>query len=57
VSSAFYLESRGVPPAVAERLILLGFFEDLWVRIAAPGVRDHLAAAVAARLDGVTGGG
>jgi hypothetical protein len=26
------------------------------VRIAAPGVRDHLAAAVAARLDGVTGG-
>lgn len=53
----FYLESRGVPPAVAERLILLGFFEDLWVRIAAPGVRDHLAAAVAARLDGVTGGG
>jgi Fe-S cluster assembly protein SufD len=53
----FYLESRGVPPAVAERLILLGFFEDLWVRIAAPGVRAHLAAAVAARLDGVTGGG
>lgn len=53
----FYLESRGVPPAVAERLILLGFFEDLWVRIAAPGVRAHLAATVAARLDGVTGGG
>ena len=51
----FYLESRGVPPTVAERLILLGFFEDLWVRIAAPGVRAHLAAAVAARLDGVTG--
>jgi Fe-S cluster assembly protein SufD len=52
----FYLESRGVPPAVAERLILLGFFEDLWARIAAPGVRIHLAAAVAARLDGVTSG-
>ncbi len=52
----FYLESRGVPPAVAERLILLGFFEDLWVRVAAPGVRAHLAEAVAARLDGVTSG-
>ena len=44
-----------MPPTVAERLILLGFFEDLWVRIAAPGVRADLAAAVAARLDGVTG--
>jgi Fe-S cluster assembly protein SufD len=53
----FYLESRGVPPAVAERLILLGFFEDLWVRVATPGVRDHLAVAIAARLDRVTGGG
>jgi len=52
----FYLESRGVPPAVAERLILLGFFEDLWARIAAPGIRAHLAAAVAARLDGVGDG-
>ncbi len=52
----FYLESRGVPPAVAERLILLGFFEDLWARVAAPGIREHLVAAVAARLDGVTGG-
>jgi Fe-S cluster assembly protein SufD len=53
----FYLESRGVPPAVAERLILLGFFEDLLGRVAAPGVRDHLVAALAARLDGATGGG
>lgn len=53
----FYLESRGVPPAVAKRLILLGFFEDLWERVAAPGIRDHLAAAVAARLDGAMGGG
>jgi Fe-S cluster assembly protein SufD len=52
----FYLESRGIPSAVAERLILLGFFEDLWARIPAPGIRAHLAAAVAARVDGVTGG-
>ena len=52
----FYLESRGVPPAVAERLILLGFFEDLWTRIGAPGIRDHLVSAVAGMLDRVTGG-
>ncbi len=51
----FYLESRGVPPAVAERLILLGFFEDLWARIATPGIRDHLVAAVSERLGRVTG--
>jgi Fe-S cluster assembly protein SufD len=53
----FYLESRGVPPAVAERLILLGFFEDLLARVGARGVRAHLVASLAARLDGVTGGG
>jgi Fe-S cluster assembly protein SufD len=52
----FYLEARGVPAAVAERLILLGFFEDLWSRITVPGIRTHLAAAVAARLDGVAMG-
>ena len=49
----FYLEARGVPPTVAERLILLGFFDDLLARIKVPGVRDHLVAAVAARLDRV----
>jgi Fe-S cluster assembly protein SufD len=52
----FYLESRGVPPEAAERLILLGFFEDLWQRITLPGVREHLAASVAGRLKAVTGG-
>jgi Fe-S cluster assembly protein SufD len=52
----FYLEARGVPQAIAERLILLGFFDDLLARIKAPGVRDHLVAAIAARLDGVTSG-
>jgi Fe-S cluster assembly protein SufD len=53
----FYLESRGIPPAVAERLILLGFFEDLWARIGTPGIRQHLVAAVSGKLGGVTGAG
>jgi Fe-S cluster assembly protein SufD len=52
----FYLESRGVPRVVAERLILLGFFDDLWERVHVPGIRAYLVAAVGARLDGVTGG-
>ena len=52
----FYLEARGVPPTIAERLILLGFFEDLWARITVPGIRAHFSATVAGRLDGVTNG-
>ncbi len=47
----FYLESRGVPAPVAERLILLGFFDDLFARLLAPGLRAHLAAEIAARLE------
>jgi Fe-S cluster assembly protein SufD len=47
----FYLESRGVRPAAAERLIVLGFFdeviEQLPVRALAPGLR----AKVQAKLD------
>jgi Fe-S cluster assembly protein SufD len=49
----FYLESRGVPPHVAERLIVLGFFEDVLERLpvqaAIPGVRAELAAKFARR--------
>ena len=29
----FYLESRGVPPEVAERLVVFGFFEDVIARL------------------------
>ncbi len=46
----FYVESRGVPPQVAERLILLGFFDDLLARAPAPGVAEYLRGVVAARL-------
>ena len=34
----YYLESRGIEPAVAERLIVLGFFSDLAGRAPFPGV-------------------
>ena len=33
----YYLESRGINPAVAERLIVLGFFSDLAARAPLPG--------------------
>ena len=48
----FYLESRGVPPSVAERLIVAGFFDEVLER--APGARPSStasAAEIAAKLD------
>jgi Fe-S cluster assembly protein SufD len=51
----FYLESRGVPTEVAERLIVLGFFDDLLARLPAPGLRAPLWEAVATKLAGAAG--
>ena len=49
----YYLESRGVPPDVARRLIVLGFFQDLLRVAPAPAlhgaVRDQVAAKLSAR--------
>jgi len=47
----FYLESRGVPPSLAERLIVLGFFDEVLDRLPAPGLVPGLVAQVAAKLD------
>ena len=49
----YYLESRGVPPEVANRLIVLGFFDDLLQRAPVAGLRRPLRAAVAAKAAGV----
>ncbi len=49
----FYLEARGIPTAIAERLIVLGFFDDVLMRMPVPGVRDLLRYAVARKLEGV----
>jgi Fe-S cluster assembly protein SufD len=42
----FYLESRGVPPRVADRLIVGGFFDEVLERLPVPGllrpVRDRI---------------
>ena len=49
----FYLESRGVPPSVAERLIVMGFFDEVLDRLAVPALapllRDEIAGKLARR--------
>ncbi len=47
----YYLESRGVPPARAERLIVLGFFEEVLERLAVPAAAAPLRSEIAAKLD------
>jgi len=48
----YYLESRGISPAVAERLIVLGFFADLASRAPFGGVGPWVVDAVSRRLSG-----
>ena len=55
----YYLESRGVPPERAERLIVLGFFNDIVDRVPVPaavvGLRDEVGSRLAGAL--AQGGG
>jgi len=46
----YYLESRGVPPERAERLIVLGFFDDIVDRSPIPSVVGRLRQEVGIRL-------
>jgi Fe-S cluster assembly protein SufD len=46
----YYLESRGVPPEAAERLIVLGFFNEVLDRLPAPALIPTIRRAVAERL-------
>jgi Fe-S cluster assembly protein SufD len=46
----FYLESRGVPPDVAGRLIALGFLDEVLEQLPAPALADPLRLALAAKL-------
>jgi Fe-S cluster assembly protein SufD len=47
----FYLESRGVPPDIADRLIALGFLDEVLGQLPVPAVADCLRRSLAARLD------
>jgi Fe-S cluster assembly protein SufD len=48
----YYLESRGVPPDVAERLIVLGFFSEVLDRLPSPALAARLRDRLAVRLGG-----
>lgn len=47
----FYLESRGVPPLVADRLVVAGFFDEVITQLPVAGSAAPLRAAIAAKLD------
>ena len=51
----FYLESRGVPPQVAERLLVSGFFDEVVRDLPGVGVADAVRARISDKLDGVAG--
>jgi Fe-S cluster assembly protein SufD len=46
----FYLESRGVRPDAADRLITLGFLDEVLERLPVPAVADHARRSLAATL-------
>jgi Fe-S cluster assembly protein SufD len=48
----YYLESRGVPPEVAERLIVLGFFNEVVERLPSAPLAGRLRERLAVRLGG-----
>ncbi|HEX2381391.1 MAG TPA: SufD family Fe-S cluster assembly protein [Acidimicrobiales bacterium] len=47
----FYLESRGVPTPVAERLVVTGFFDEVLSRLPVPAAATALRNLVAGKLD------
>ena len=50
----FYLQSRGIDPVEAKRLVVHGFFTDIIKRIGVSDLQDRLIAAVEAELEGVS---
>lgn len=46
----YYLESRGIPPQVAERLIVLGFLSEILDKLPTPQLAATLRASMARRL-------
>jgi Fe-S cluster assembly protein SufD len=47
----FYLESRGIQPEIAERLVVLGFFDEVLAQLPVGPLAGELRAQVAAKLD------
>jgi Fe-S cluster assembly protein SufD len=53
----FYLESRGVPPAVADRLIALGFLDEVLSQLPLGAIVDPLRLVLAERLSAADSAG
>ena len=47
----YYLETRGIPPEDAERLIILGFFDDVFDRLPVPDLVGSLRRSVIDKLE------
>jgi Fe-S cluster assembly protein SufD len=47
----FYLESRGIPPEIAERLVVLGFFDEVLDQLPVGPLATRLRAAVSTKLE------
>ena len=46
----YYLESRGVRPDVAERLVVLGFFDEVLSRVPLEGTRERIREAIELKI-------
>ena len=46
----FYLESRGIEPSIAERLVVLGFFDEVLQQLPSGALADELRLRVASKL-------
>jgi Fe-S cluster assembly protein SufD len=49
----FYLESRGVPPTIADRLIVAGFFDEVVRQLPDPSLVTEVSLRIAEKLDRV----
>ena len=47
----YYLESRGIPPEEAERLIVLGFFDDVFARLPVAALTGSLRRSVVDKIE------
>lgn len=47
----FYLESRGIPPDIAERLVVLGFFDEVLEQLPVGPLASRLRQQVSAKLE------
>jgi Fe-S cluster assembly protein SufD len=53
----FYLESRGIPPEVAERLVVLGFFDEVLSQLPVGALAGELRARLVAKVERLAAAG